>query len=77
MANPRWETLMKALLDTNPLLEVIADANTPTQRCVEALEPVVRRLLADNIPPDTIISTLAGLAKLTILLSVSPAPSKH
>ena len=55
----------------NPLVQEIADGNIPTQRCVEALEPVVRRLLADKIPPHTIVATLATLAKLTVLAPVA------
>jgi hypothetical protein len=43
------------------------DGNTPAHRCLEALEPVVRRLLADNVPAETIIAALATLAKLTVI----------
>jgi len=50
----------------NTILEEMADGSTPTQRCVDALEPVVRGLIAENIPAEAIISTLAKLSVLTV-----------
>jgi hypothetical protein len=45
----------------NPKLEQIADLISPTQHCEAALEPVVRRLIADKMPTEAIIAALASL----------------
>ncbi len=48
----------------NSTLQNMADGRTPFERCEAALEPVVRRLMAEKMPADAIIAALAGLSVL-------------